>query len=212
MATRARTGNLIDRFRDRLTIPLRDPDGDLVGFTARRAPDSRRPRGHRSTSTPPPPPCSANTRSCTGSPNTPSSSPPARFRWCVKDRWTPSRSTRPPRRPASATGSVSPPSAPRSPTITPNGCSPQPVTGRSAWRSTVTRPGRPRPRRAWRKLTEHRPVDVRVVVLPDGTDPAALAATQPGALLAADHAGAAGRDGGRRSAARRDRPRRERRP
>ena len=42
MATRARTGNLIDRFRDRLTIPLRDPDGDLVGFTARRAPDSRR--------------------------------------------------------------------------------------------------------------------------------------------------------------------------
>ncbi|GAB3917603.1 hypothetical protein GCM10027613_18220 [Microlunatus endophyticus] len=40
MATRARTGNLIDRFRDRLTIPLRDAAGDLVGFTARSAPDA----------------------------------------------------------------------------------------------------------------------------------------------------------------------------
>ncbi|HEY5848458.1 MAG TPA: toprim domain-containing protein [Microlunatus sp.] len=37
---------------------------------------------------------------------------------------------------------------------------------------------------AWRKLTEHRPVDVRIVDLPDGIDPAALAATQPGALVA----------------------------
>jgi len=46
MATRARTGNLIDRFRDRLTIPLRDANGDLVGFTARSAPDanSRTPK------------------------------------------------------------------------------------------------------------------------------------------------------------------------
>jgi DNA primase catalytic core len=46
MATRARTGNLIDRFRDRLTIPLGDADGDLVGFTARSAPDadSRAPK------------------------------------------------------------------------------------------------------------------------------------------------------------------------
>lgn len=35
MATRARNGHLIDRFRDRLTIPLRDHQGDLVGFTAR---------------------------------------------------------------------------------------------------------------------------------------------------------------------------------
>ncbi len=35
MGTRARNGHLIDRFRDRLTIPLRDRDGDLVGFTAR---------------------------------------------------------------------------------------------------------------------------------------------------------------------------------
>jgi DNA primase catalytic core len=40
MATRARTGNLIDRFRDRMTVPLRDAAGDLVGFTARSAPDS----------------------------------------------------------------------------------------------------------------------------------------------------------------------------
>ena len=52
MATRARTGNLIDRFRDRLTIPLRDPDGDLVGFTARRAPDVDDPRTPKYLNTP----------------------------------------------------------------------------------------------------------------------------------------------------------------
>lgn len=38
MATKARTGHLIDRFRDRLTIPLHDRDGDLVAFTGRAAP------------------------------------------------------------------------------------------------------------------------------------------------------------------------------
>lgn len=37
MASRARNGHLIDRFRDRLTVPLRDHQGDLVGFTARLA-------------------------------------------------------------------------------------------------------------------------------------------------------------------------------
>lgn len=40
LATQARTGNLIDRFRDRMTRPLRDAGGDLVGFTARSAPDA----------------------------------------------------------------------------------------------------------------------------------------------------------------------------
>ncbi|HET9873182.1 MAG TPA: toprim domain-containing protein [Propionibacteriaceae bacterium] len=38
IGTRARNGHLIDRFRDRLTIPLRDRDGSLVGFTARSGP------------------------------------------------------------------------------------------------------------------------------------------------------------------------------
>jgi DNA primase catalytic core len=38
MATRARSGQLIDRFRDRLTIPLCDEHDDLVGFTARMSP------------------------------------------------------------------------------------------------------------------------------------------------------------------------------
>ena len=38
MATRARNGHLVDRFRDRLTIPLRSEQGDLVGFTARISP------------------------------------------------------------------------------------------------------------------------------------------------------------------------------
>ena len=44
MAVRTRTGNLIDRFRDRLTIPLHDISGDLVGFTGRRSPDVDDPR------------------------------------------------------------------------------------------------------------------------------------------------------------------------
>ncbi len=38
MATHARNGHLIDRFLDRLTIPLQDRDGYLVGFTARSVP------------------------------------------------------------------------------------------------------------------------------------------------------------------------------
>lgn len=42
LATAARTGNMIDRFRDRLMIGIRDATGDLVGFTARAAPGARR--------------------------------------------------------------------------------------------------------------------------------------------------------------------------
>ncbi len=36
LATRARNGRLIDRFRDRLVLPIRDVTGDVVGFVARR--------------------------------------------------------------------------------------------------------------------------------------------------------------------------------
>ncbi len=38
LAQRARTGALIDRFRDRLTFPIHDLDGAVVGFIARRNP------------------------------------------------------------------------------------------------------------------------------------------------------------------------------
>ncbi len=38
MASRSRNGWLIDRFRDRLTIPVRDDSGELVGFVGRLAP------------------------------------------------------------------------------------------------------------------------------------------------------------------------------
>jgi DNA primase catalytic core len=38
LAQRARTGALIDRFRDRLTFPIHDADGAIVGFIARRSP------------------------------------------------------------------------------------------------------------------------------------------------------------------------------
>ncbi|MGY1782234.1 MobF family relaxase [Geodermatophilus sp. SYSU D01036] len=38
LAQRARTGALIDRFRDRLTFPIQDQDGAIVGYIARRNP------------------------------------------------------------------------------------------------------------------------------------------------------------------------------
>lgn len=38
LAQRARTGALIDRFRDRLTFPIHGADGTIVGFIARRNP------------------------------------------------------------------------------------------------------------------------------------------------------------------------------
>lgn len=38
VATRARTGRLIDRFRDRLTFPITDHAGTVVGFVGRRNP------------------------------------------------------------------------------------------------------------------------------------------------------------------------------
>lgn len=41
MATRTQNGHLIDRFRDRMTIPIHDHGGRLVGFTARENPDHK---------------------------------------------------------------------------------------------------------------------------------------------------------------------------
>ncbi|MGY1631885.1 MobF family relaxase [Geodermatophilus sp. SYSU D01186] len=38
LAQRTRTGTVIDRFRDRLTFPIRDIDGVIRGFVARRSP------------------------------------------------------------------------------------------------------------------------------------------------------------------------------
>jgi DNA primase len=38
LAVRARTGNLLDRFRDRISVPIRDTDGNVVAFIARSAP------------------------------------------------------------------------------------------------------------------------------------------------------------------------------
>ncbi len=39
LALRTRSGSIVDRFRDRLTLGIRDVDGDLVGFTCRAAPN-----------------------------------------------------------------------------------------------------------------------------------------------------------------------------
>jgi DNA primase catalytic core len=46
VATSASTGRLIDRFRDRVTFPITNPDGDIVGFVARRHPDHTDQDGH----------------------------------------------------------------------------------------------------------------------------------------------------------------------
>ena len=40
MASRARTGRLVDRFRDRLILPVHDHAGELVGFVGRLGPDA----------------------------------------------------------------------------------------------------------------------------------------------------------------------------
>jgi DNA primase catalytic core len=39
VATRASTGRLIDRFRDRITFPIANTDGAVIGFVGRRHPD-----------------------------------------------------------------------------------------------------------------------------------------------------------------------------
>jgi DNA primase len=40
LALRTRNGNLVDRFRDRMTLGIRDIHGDVVGFTCRAAPSA----------------------------------------------------------------------------------------------------------------------------------------------------------------------------
>jgi DNA primase len=40
LATRARTGRLIDRFRDRAMLPIRDADGRVIAFIGRARPDA----------------------------------------------------------------------------------------------------------------------------------------------------------------------------
>jgi DNA primase catalytic core len=54
LATRARTGRLVDRFRDRLMLPIRDVDGHVIAFIGRAAPaaDSRAPKYLNSPETP----------------------------------------------------------------------------------------------------------------------------------------------------------------
>ena len=43
LATRSRTGGLIDRFRDRAMIPVRSPDSTTIAFIGRANPDRRKP-------------------------------------------------------------------------------------------------------------------------------------------------------------------------
>jgi DNA primase catalytic core len=53
LAVVARTGRLVDRFRDRLMIPLRDPDtGDVIAFIGRTHPSHDDPRSPRYVNSP----------------------------------------------------------------------------------------------------------------------------------------------------------------
>ncbi len=93
MATRR--GSVVDRFRDRLMLPVRDRSGERV--VASSAGRWHRVRKSRSTSTARRPPCTARARCCTASaPNPPGRpSPPAPARCSSKARWTRSPSPAP---------------------------------------------------------------------------------------------------------------------
>lgn len=43
LATTSKRGTIIDRFRDRLMVPIADQNGNILAFTARRSPDETRP-------------------------------------------------------------------------------------------------------------------------------------------------------------------------
>ncbi|MDO5670110.1 MAG: MobF family relaxase [Corynebacterium sp.] len=52
VATQARTGHLIDRFRDRVMLPILDPDHRVLGFVGRRNPTSSDERAPKYLNTP----------------------------------------------------------------------------------------------------------------------------------------------------------------
>lgn len=176
MATRARTGRLIDRFRDRLTIPLHDRDGDLIGFTARSAPDAGDHAGPKYLNSP----------------------ATAIFRKSeVLYRLGEFRNLNNESLPVICEGPLD--------AVAVDLIAAQrglPVAGiasvgtafteqhaRQLFAATSGRPillafdgdsaGQGATERAWRQLTDNQPYDIRVVQLPDRTDPASLASTDP---------------------------------
>ena len=180
MATRARTGNLIDRFRDRLTIPLRDAQGELIGFTGRRAPDVDDPRVPKYLNTPttslfhkheilygltehtPQVTAGATPVVCEG----PLDAIAIDLNGHDQHRdWVG----------VAAIGTAfTDDHAHRLLDVTSGGPILLGFDGDHAgWSATEA---------AWRKITDPGPADVRVVVLPDGSDPAALHAVDPWAL------------------------------
>lgn len=180
MATRTRKGNLVDRFRDRLTIPLRDLHGALVGFTARRARDVDDPRIPKYLNTP----TTALFRKheilyglteqadrltagavpvvCEGPLDAIAVDLNARDQlrdWVgVASIGTAFTDDHAERILAAA------------------------ASGRIFLAFDGDPPGRSATESAWRKLTDHEPVDVRVVTIPDGSDPSALLTVDPTAL------------------------------
>jgi DNA primase len=180
MATRARTGQLIDRIRDRLTIPLRQACGDLVGFTARCAPEV----------------CDARVPKYLNTPTT------ALFR---KHEVLYGLAEHGPRLSSGAVPvvcegpldaiAVDLTAADRNREWVGVATVGTAFTGDHAHQLLAAtsggttclafdsdEAGRRATESAWRRLTDHGPVDVRVAVLPDGADPASIAASQPRTL------------------------------
>ena len=145
VATTARTGRLIDRFRDRLIFPITNHDGEVLGFVGRRHPDAADtalagPKYLNTAETPlyhkgaqlfgaPEPHRPVRSRSSSKDPSTPSPSPsPAP---AATSGWhrsaPPSPTNKPPNSPTTAPIRSSPPtptSPARSPPNAPSGTSP----------------------------------------------------------------------------------------
>jgi DNA primase len=182
MATRSRTGHLIDRFRDRLTIPLHDRDGTLVGFTARSAPHAGDREGPKYL-------------------NTPATAifhkREVLYGIAEHARLTGDAIPVICEGPLDAIAIAQIAAGRALPLIgvATVGTAFTEQHARLLLAVTDQRPiclafdgdtaGQHATEAAWRRLTNGRPYDVRVAELPEGTDPASLAATEPATLAAA---------------------------
>lgn len=183
VATRARTGNLVDRFRDRLTIPLRDPAGDVVGFTARRAPDADGTRVPKYLNTPTTTLFHKHEILYGLTENASRIRAGATPVVCegALDAIAIDLNARDQQRDWAGVASIgtafTDDHAHRLLDAMPGGPISLAFDGDSAGRSATEA--------TWRKLTDHAPADVRIVAMPDGSDPSALMAVDPWALARA---------------------------
>ena len=161
LVTRARTGTLIDRFRDRLVLPITAED-TVVGFVARRHPDADDSRGPEVPQHPHHRPVPQGRGALRGRPA------------AHRRRRHPRPRRRPPRRPRRhlrRTRALPRRRSPghlthRNPSQAPGHLHPEPIVATDADPA-----GRAAAERAYWLLTQHA-VSPRSVALPDGSDPA----------------------------------------